>query len=84
VPPVPLELSAFGLASTLARLSRLGEVAIREGAPLSPDGGVIADFGGGLGDPSSFAAWISAEPGVVDHGLFDPRLVDDVIVGGTA
>ena len=82
VPPVPLELSPFGIASTLARLSRLGEVTVREGAPPSPDGGVIADYRGGVGDPTAFAAWIAGEPGVIEHGLFPPRLVGDVIVGG--
>jgi ribose 5-phosphate isomerase A len=83
-PPVPLELASFGIAATLARLSRLGEVAIREDAPTSPDGGVIADYRGGIGDPTAFAAWIASEPGVVEHGLFPPRLVSDVIVGGAA
>jgi ribose 5-phosphate isomerase A len=81
VPPVPLELASFGIAATLARLSRLGEVAIREDTPISPDGGVIADYRGGIGDPTAFAAWIASEPGVVEHGLFPPRLVSDVIVG---
>jgi ribose 5-phosphate isomerase A len=82
VPPVPLELASFGIAATLARLSRLGEVSVREGAPPSPDGGVIADYRGGIGDPTAFAAWIAGEPGVVEHGLFPPRMVSDVIVGG--
>ncbi len=40
--PVPLELFAFGLKSTLARL---GAVDLRD-APRSPDGGVIADYRG--------------------------------------
>src|SRR5271154_260416 len=38
--PVPLELLAFGLASTLRRL---GPVSVRN-VPPSPDGGVIADY----------------------------------------
>src|SRR3954469_18518211 len=38
--PVPLELRPFGLASVLARLGAV----VRAGAPLSPDGGVIADL----------------------------------------
>jgi ribose 5-phosphate isomerase A len=82
VPPVPLELASFGIAATLTRLSRLGEVEIREGAPPSPDGGVIADYRGGIGDPTAFAAWIAGEPGVVEHGLFPSRLVSEVIFGG--
>src|SRR5919198_462783 len=41
--PVALELFAFGLAATLRRLG--DDVRLREG-PLSPDGGVIADYWG--------------------------------------
>jgi ribose 5-phosphate isomerase A len=76
-PPIPLELLAYGLDATLARL---GEVALRD-APPSPDGGVIADYLGPVDDPATVAAWLSATPGVVDHGLFPPELVSDVIVG---
>ncbi len=74
--PVPLELLSFGLAATV-RL--LGPVALRAVAP-SPDGGVIADWSGTLDDPGEVAAWLSAVPGVVDHGLFPPELVSDVLV----
>ena len=76
-PPIPLELHGFGLAATL---HELGAVAIREGAPASPDGGVIADYSGEVGDPILLAARLAATPGVVDHGLFAPGLVADVIV----
>ena len=76
-PPIPLELLAYGLDSTLARL---GEVALRD-APPSPEGGVIADYLGPVDDPARVAAWLSATPGVVDHGLFPPELVSDVLVG---
>ena len=75
-PPVPLELSAFGLAATLARL---GSVALRD-TPRSPDGGVIADYTGSFDDPRELALRLSGEPGVVEHGLFPPELVSDVIV----
>ncbi len=75
-PPVPVELFAFGLASTLARL---GEVELRD-APLSPDGGVIADYRGGTANPTSLAAWLDADPGVAAHGLFPPSLTSEVIV----
>jgi ribose 5-phosphate isomerase A len=74
--PVALELFAFGLAATLRRL---GEVRLREG-PLSPDGGVIADYWGEVGDPGALAARLEAEPGVCGHGLFPPSLVSDVVV----
>jgi ribose 5-phosphate isomerase A len=79
VPPVPLELLGFGLAATLARL---GSVAVRAGAPPSPDGNVIADYTGAVGpDPATLAARLSATPGVVDHGLFPPWIVAEVFVG---
>ena len=80
--PIPLELHAFGLASTLARLkAELGEVAPRPGAPPSPDGGVIADYAGEVGDPGELAAALAGVPGVVDHGLFPASMVSEVIVG---
>jgi ribose 5-phosphate isomerase A len=76
-PPIPLELLSYGLDATLVRL---GEVELRD-VPLTPDGGVIADYLGPVDDPSATAAWLSAAPGVVDHGLFPPDLVSDVLVG---
>lgn len=76
--PVPLELFAFGLASTLARLG--AEVESRE-APLSPDAGVIADYRGEIGDPAALAARLEADPGVAAHGLFPPDMVSAVLVG---
>jgi ribose 5-phosphate isomerase A len=74
--PVPLELLAFGLPATLRALApaRLRDV------PPSPDGGVIADYEGPVGDPAELAARLSGTPGVVDHGLFPPGLVSDVLV----
>jgi ribose 5-phosphate isomerase A len=74
-PPVPLELLEFGLASTLRRL---GDVELRD-APRSPDGGVIADYTGSFEDPEELAAALSASVGVVEHGLFPPDLLSDVI-----
>jgi ribose 5-phosphate isomerase A len=76
-PPVPLELLEFGLAATL---SRLGSVELRD-APRSPDGGVIADYTGPVDDPAAVAAFLSATTGVVEHGLFPPDLVSDLVVG---
>ncbi len=75
--PVALELSAFGLASTLRRLQT---ASVREVAS-SPDGGVIADFECGAVEPVALAARLSATPGVISHGLFAPSLVSEVIVG---
>jgi ribose 5-phosphate isomerase A len=81
-PPIPLELYRFGLASTLRRLGdELGPVELRPDTPSSPDGGVIADYGGEVGDPANLAARLEAIPGIVDHGLFSGRLVSEVLIG---
>jgi ribose 5-phosphate isomerase A len=77
VSPVPLELSSFGLAATLRAL---GAAELRD-APPSPDGGVLADYGGSIGAPGELAARLAGMPGVVGHGLFPPEMVSDVLVG---
>ena len=74
--PVPLELLAFGLAATLRELP---EAVLRD-APLTPDGGVLADYHGEVGDPATLAAGLDAAPGVVAHGLFPPSLVSTVLI----
>lgn len=76
-PPIPLELLVFGLAGTLARL---GQATLRD-APPTPDGGVLADWLGPVDDPAALAALLEAAPGVVEHGLFPPSLVSEVLVG---
>ncbi len=77
--PVPLELFAFGLRSTLTRLGNAVEL---RDAPPSPDDGLIADYRGAMpDDPASLAARLEADPGVAAHGLFPPELVSEVIVG---
>ena len=60
-------------------MRRIGSVTLRD-VPLSPDGGVIADYHGEVGDPSLLAQQLAATPGVVDHGLFPPDMVATVIV----
>jgi ribose 5-phosphate isomerase A len=77
-PPVPVELLAYGLAATLRELEH---VRVREDTPPSPDGGVIADWYGPVDDPGELAARLSAQAGVVEHGLFAPALVSDVLIG---
>jgi ribose 5-phosphate isomerase A len=77
-PPVPLELFAFGLRSTLSRLGP--EVELRD-VPPSPDGGAIADYRGEIGDPADLAARLDADPGVSSHGLFPPAMISEVLVG---
>ena len=75
--PVPLELLSFGLRATMRRVA---PVSLRD-VPVSPDGGVIADYHGPVDDPAALAARLSATPGVVDHGLFPPEMVATVLVG---
>jgi len=79
-PPVPLELLAYGLDATLRRL---GSVELRD-VPPSPDGGVIADYVGAVDDPGELSARLSEAPGVVEHGLFPPALVGEVLVARDA
>jgi ribose 5-phosphate isomerase A len=75
--PVPLELLRFGVAATL---SALAPAELRNVAP-SPDGGLIADYLGPVGDPAELAARLASTPGVVEHGLFPPTLVAEILVG---
>lgn len=77
-PPVPLELLAFGLAATLRAA---GPAQLRPDTPLSPDGNLIADHRGPIGDPAALAARLDAIPGVVGHGLFAAALVHEVLIG---
>ncbi|MGD9736885.1 MAG: ribose 5-phosphate isomerase A [Solirubrobacterales bacterium] len=76
--PVPVEVFGFGAASTLARLGP--DVVTRE-VPRSPDGGVIADYRGEIGDPAQLAARLEADPGVAAHGLFPPTMVSELLIG---
>jgi ribose 5-phosphate isomerase A len=77
LPPVPLELLVFGLKATL---QLIGDVRLRD-APPTPDNGVIADYFGSIGSPAELAARLSTIPGVVEHGLFPPELVTEILVG---
>jgi ribose 5-phosphate isomerase A len=75
-PPVPLELLPFGVRATLRAL---GPAALRD-VPPSPDGGMIADYLGPVEDPADLADRLAAVPGVVEHGLFPPELVSEILV----
>jgi ribose 5-phosphate isomerase A len=66
--PVPLELVPFAVHTTLAAL---GQAELRD-VPRSPDGGLIADYLGPIGDVRELAGRLSEQPGVVEHGLFAP------------
>ncbi|HZL47751.1 MAG TPA: ribose 5-phosphate isomerase A [Solirubrobacteraceae bacterium] len=50
----------------------------------SPDGNLIADYLGPVEDAASLAARLSATPGVVEHGLFEPELVSYILIAGGA
>lgn len=76
-PPIPLEILSYGARATLARVA---PAELRD-VPPSPDGGLIADYRGAVDDPAALAARLSAAPGVVDHGLFPPALVSEILVG---
>jgi ribose 5-phosphate isomerase A len=77
-PPVPLELVQFGAHRTLLSLD---PARLREAEP-SPDGGLIADYLGPIGNPRALAARLSATPGVVEHGLFAPEMVSLIVIAG--
>ena len=62
-------------------MRELGNAEIRADTPASPDGNVIADYTGEVGDPAALAARLAAAPGVIEHGLFPPAMVSEVIVG---
>jgi ribose 5-phosphate isomerase A len=76
-PPIPLELLVFGVDATLRAL---GRAELRNVSP-SPDGGLIADYLGPVEDPGEVADRLAAIPGVVEHGLFPPDLVSEILVG---
>ena len=78
--PVPLELLSFGATVVLAQLA---PAALRQ-CPPSPDGNLIADYVGAIGEPRALSARLSATAGVVEHGLFAPELVSVILTGAGA
>jgi ribose 5-phosphate isomerase A len=74
--PVPVELLEYGLPATLRHLEH---VKLRD-VPRSPDGGVIADFLGTFDDPGELSDRLAATPGLVEHGLFPPKMVHDIFI----
>jgi ribose 5-phosphate isomerase A len=74
--PVPLELVAFGVQRTLLALD---PASLRD-VERSPDGGMIADYLGAVGDPRELSARLSGTAGVVEHGLFAPELVSLILI----
>ncbi|WP_237477542.1 ribose-5-phosphate isomerase RpiA [Lichenibacterium dinghuense] len=93
--PLPVEVNAFGLASTRAKVERAGELAGARG-PVAlrrgPDGSPFVTDGGHLildcrfdpiPDPEALADRLVAIPGVVEHGLFI-GLASAVVTDGDA
>lgn len=76
VAPVPLELLAFGIDATLRAV---GNCRLTD-APPSPDRGILANYFGPLHDQAEVAARLSGIPGVIEHGLFPPTMVHEVII----
>lgn len=79
--PLPIEVVAFGHATTAARIDGAleafgvaGALSLRaqNGAPVRTDGGnVIYDAAcGAIDDPAALAAALKSVTGVVEHGLF--------------
>ncbi|HEY2283269.1 MAG TPA: ribose-5-phosphate isomerase RpiA [Solirubrobacteraceae bacterium] len=77
-PPVPVEVLRFGVQRTLAAL---GDTRLRD-ADTSPDGNLIADYAGPVEDPRALAERLSGTPGVVEHGLFAPEMVSEILIAG--
>ncbi len=77
-PPVPLEILRFGAEATLALI---GDARLRD-VPPSPEGNLIADYFGPIGDAKALTTSLADTPGVVDHGLFTPRMVSDILIAG--
>jgi ribose 5-phosphate isomerase A len=75
-PPVPVEILPFGSHTTL---DAIAPTRLRN-APLSPDGNLIADYLGAVADPQRVSSWLSGAPGVIEHGLFAPSLVSDILI----
>jgi ribose 5-phosphate isomerase A len=76
-PPVPVELLHFGHPATL-RL--LGDATLRA-VPLSPDGGLLADYQAPFDNPAKLNARLSEIPGVIGHGMFSPSIVSIILIG---
>ncbi|MCL2769096.1 MAG: ribose-5-phosphate isomerase RpiA [Solirubrobacterales bacterium] len=77
-PPVPLEILRFGATATLAAVAP----ARLRGVDPSPDGNLIADHLGAIHDPRALARHLADTPGVVEHGLFPPELISELLIAG--
>ncbi|HEX7760404.1 MAG TPA: ribose-5-phosphate isomerase RpiA [Caulobacteraceae bacterium] len=89
--PLPIEVVAFGHATTLSRIEAVladngllvfPHLRVRDGAPVRTDNGnLIYDaVCGAIPNPARLAAALKAVTGVVEHGLF-LSLADTALVG---
>jgi ribose 5-phosphate isomerase A len=76
--PVPVEILHFGATWTLEALA---PAKLRD-CPPSPDGNLIADYLGAIDDPAALASRLASTAGVVEHGLFAPGMVSDILIAG--
>ena len=74
--PVPVEILRFGLHQTLRAIAPAACVDV----PPSPEDNLIADYEGPVEDPAALAAWLAATPGIVEHGLFPPEMVSELLI----
>jgi len=77
--PSAASVSTTGSASVSAAGSDTGSL---DRWLQSPDGGLIADYLGPVGDPRELSARLSAVPGVIEHGLFAPEMVSLILIAG--
>jgi ribose 5-phosphate isomerase A len=77
-PPVPVEILRFGSRWTLQALAP----AELRNCPPSPDGNLLGDYLGAIEDPAALSARLSSTTGLVEHGLFSPELVSDILIAG--
>jgi ribose 5-phosphate isomerase A len=82
---VPVEVTPFGVAATLARLASHGEPAIRADGDrpyVTDNGNLVVDLTTGpIADPAALDAALRAVPGVLATGLF-VGMADLVFVAG--
>jgi ribose 5-phosphate isomerase A len=82
---VPVEVTPFGVAATLARLASHGEPAIRADGDrpyVTDNGNLVIDVATGpIADPGALDTTLRAIPGVLATGLF-VAMADVVIVAG--
>jgi ribose 5-phosphate isomerase A len=43
---------------------------------------VLADYLGEIGDPGELSDRLCGSAGVIEHGLFPPSMVSEVLIGG--